>query len=111
MGDSRLFNSGESSRAKFSRVIFVLGLTLLIFGVIITINLQKNNNYPIEFDRNFIDSCLQSGGKKSGCECSLKYLQNNYTYEEVQRFDEQALKNNNKTPDELVEGFDNCRNK
>lgn len=109
MGSSRLFKSGDDRRAKISRGIFVLGLVILIVGAVISINLQKSNDYPIEFDRNFIDSCLQNGGKKSGCECSLKYLQNNFTYEEVQRFDEQALKNNNKTPDELIEGFNNCR--
>jgi hypothetical protein len=89
----------------------VLGLVLLILGTVIAINRQTSNNYPIEFSRNFVDSCLQAGGTQSGCDCSLTYLKDNYTYEEVKRFDEQALENNNSTPEVLAKGFNDCRSK
>lgn len=111
MSESRLFISGKSKKARISQAIVVLGLVLLILGTVIAINRQTSNNYPIEFSRNFVDSCLQAGGTQSGCDCSLTYLKDNYTYEEVKGFDEQALQNGSKAPDALLKGFDNCRGK
>lgn len=109
MGVKGLFKSSGDKRARLLPAIILLGLGMLVFGAIVAINLEKTNTYPIEFVRNFVDSCQQQGGTKSSCECSIRYLESNYTYEEVKRFDEQALENGNTTPDELFEGFNNCR--
>ncbi|HMS23388.1 MAG TPA: hypothetical protein PKB09_01095 [Candidatus Saccharibacteria bacterium] len=105
---SRFSHYIKEKKAIIIKIIFLFTLILCIALGMFFIMSEKTNRYPLEFSRNFLDSCLQNNGTKKGCECALKYLQDNYSYEEVQQFDQQALKDNNTIPDAISNSFTNC---
>jgi hypothetical protein len=103
------FLSELSIKKRKSFKALVLFMLIIITAIVfIFVMSRENNSYPVEFNRNFLDSCLQNKGTKEGCRCSLDYLQANYSYAQANRLDEEALKSDNMLPDELVRAFKSC---
>lgn len=63
--------------------------------------------YPLDFEANFLASCINAGDSAYGCICPLRYFERHLSYKEAQAVDKQATKTG-KLPRNLQQIFNDC---
>ncbi len=93
--NSKTDDSSSKVNKKKHKVKKWVILALCIVGIIILAivadlileNYYKDNSYTKEFDNNFITGCISQGSSYPDCECILKALKQNYTFNQIKEFD------------------------
>lgn len=91
-----------------SRRLYLTSLCLLAFSVT-SANAQEQQGYTDEFISNYINSCTngRSSEIRSICECTLRKIQEEYTFEEYKRTNAEVLASG-KLPKPLADIIISC---